>query len=144
MLNNSTIVVEYKDMRNEKYLTISYILAIAYIIAAYFFSGWSFHMVPHKNIDGKAILDALVCIYLLILGVLLLVSSLGITHDKSYGYKLYKTTFWFGLITLVCVSIGGAVIILKDILLGTLQIGSIMGLFYLPMAILYLSQRRKI
>jgi hypothetical protein len=78
------------------------------------------------------------------LGVLLLVSSLGIARNKSYGRKLYKITFWYGLVTLVCVSIGGAVIILKDIRLGTLQIGSIMGLFYLPMAILYLSQRHKI
>lgn len=129
-------------MRHERQLTISYILGVCYIIIALFLADWAFHMVPHKNINKKAILDIFVCIYPLILGILLLTSSLFISRSKIYGYKLFRITFWFGLIVLLCGSIGGAVFFLNGVLIGALQIGSVMGILYLPMVILYLSQKR--
>lgn len=131
-------------MKHEKYLIISCILAIGYITIAYFFYGWAFYMVPYRNINAKAVLDVFMCIYLFALGILLLISSFGISRNKSYGYKIFRITFWFGLIVLLCGSVAGATIVLNNILIGILQIGFVMGIFYLPIAILYLSQRRKL
>jgi hypothetical protein len=129
-------------MKSPRYLITSYILAIGYIILAFAIYDWVFHMVPYIKPNKRIFLDSFVCIYLLLLGLLLLLSSVGISLNKSYGYKLYRVTFWYGIIVSLVGSLGGAIFILEDIILGTIQIVSVTMLLYLPTAIIYLKKRK--
>lgn len=128
-------------MKLKRYLIASYILAISYIVLAFSIYDWVFHMVPHIKSNKIMFLDSYVCIYLLLLGALLLLSSIGISSGKLYGYKLYRVTFWYGIVASVVGSLWGAIFILEDIFLGTIQIASVTTLLYLPTAVIYLRKR---
>jgi len=129
-------------MKSPRYLIASYILAIGYVFLAFAIYDWVFHMVPYIKPNKRIFLDSFVCIYLLLLGLLLLLSSVGISFNKPYGYKLYRVTFWYGIIVSLVGSLAGAIFILEDIILGTIQIASMTTLLYSPIAIIYLKKRK--
>ena len=114
---------------------------IGYVLLAFAIYDWVFHMVPYVKPDKKIFLDGFVYVYLFLLGILLLLSSVGISFDKPYGYKLYRLTFWYGIIISLVGSFLGAIFVLQDIFLGVLQIVSVTTLLYLPVAIIYLKKR---
>lgn len=129
-------------MKSPRYLIASYILAIGYVFLAFAIYDWVFHMVPYIKPNKRIFLDSFVCIYLLLLGLLLLLSSVGISFNKPYGYKLYRVTFWYGIIVSLVGSLAGTIFILEDIILGTIQIASMTMLLYSPIAIIYLKKRK--
>lgn len=113
-------------------------LSTIYILLAIFIFDWSFRMTPSADIDSKTLLNIFVCIYLAIEGGLLLIAYFGMSKGREYGSAYFKYAFWSGLTLLVIGSLVGGIMLLKNFPIGTIQVASAMGLFYLPLAIVYL------